>query len=747
VIERSIPRQARALILAVTAAGIACLAIRARNVAAWNAEQLWAFLGLAVAIAVVEFFPLSVRHRTEILLLTLSDALWMAGLLLLIPGPSPQPGVLTLAVALGAVAGQAVRRRSFVKIAFNVGQFVVAVTVAEEVFRLLQPGPVDDPVTWTKAALAMAACFFTNAGLTALVISLVERKPWLRTVAPSLVVNLLHWTGNMALGITGAVVWQEARAGIPLLIVPLLLSYSAYRAWLQGVGERDRMRSLYEAGRALAGPLDTTSFRPFLELVEEMLDAPAAELVVVEDDAVTIYDRDGAHSLRASDKGGGQHQPQAYVPVRDGISPHVVVIGGPGEVRAVLAVYRPGELASSERSLLDALGSQVSARLMNQRLFAETEEQRTQLSDIVTHSSDGIFVLSPESVIRSWNPAMEHITGSTAAQAIGRKWAEVFGDDAPQGGRADRDATGETLGDILLVRPDGTERWIRYSRSPIRDQDGGLKAEVVVARDITAELEADRLKADFVATVSHELRTPLTPLKGFLATLLAGTGDDDPVARREYYRIMQHQSDRLERLITDLLEVSRVEAGQVPVDSRSLELTAVVREQIADFGRHEPDRSIQLRSPAGPVFVEADPFRVGQVMSNLLSNALKYSDAHSPVEVTVAAVGGEQAIVSVRDEGDGIPLSEQDRVFERFYRVEAHMTRRTGGTGLGLYIAKRLVEAMNGRLWLVSSPGSGSTFSFSLPAAPTPAWWDGDPGKRGTRLNDSPVPVERVASR
>jgi PAS domain S-box-containing protein len=738
------------LVAFVVVAGVACLAVRVPEVAGWGPRQALQCLGLAMAIAVAEFFPVSIPHRTEILLLTLSDTMWMAGLLLFVSGPNPHPGVLTFAVAAGAVAGQAIGRRSKVKIAFNVGQFVVSVTVAEVLFRAMAgSAPAIDPVTWADALVAMGACFLVNVVLTALAISMVERKSLVRTVRPSLGPNVLHWAGNMALGILGAVVWIEAPAALPLLVVPLLLSYSAYRAWLQGMDERDRMRTLYEAGRSLAGPLDRTSFRPFLDLVEQLLDARSAELVVVDDEAVTIHDHLGVHSLTAGQLPGTGHEPRAYVPVRDGIPPQIAVVGGPGEVRAVLAVYRPLVLSASERSLLDALGSQVRVRLINQGLFGEVEEQRAQVSDIIAHSSDGIFVVSPTGVIESWNPAMQHITGWTSGLAVGRTWSDVFGDGAARTppGREEpaRPAGGpEPGGDILLVRPDGAERWIRYSRSPIRDHDGSLRAEVVVARDITAELESERLKADFVATVSHELRTPLTPLKGFLATLIAGTGEDDPESRQEYYRIMRNQTDRLERLITDLLEVSRIEGGQVRVDTRSLDLTEVVRSQITDFTRHQPDRPINLRAPGTPVVVSADPFRVGQVVSNLVSNALKYSGPDSPVEVTVARAGGEEAIVSVRDEGEGIPLSEQERVFERFHRVEGHLTRRTGGTGLGLYIAKRLMEAMRGRLWVVSSPGNGSTFSFSLPAATVPeapaeVAPDGHPmGRNGT------VGVDRV---
>src|SRR4051812_18923953 len=515
-IERTLPRSARILVALVVAGGVVCLAAGVPEARGWGPEQVVQCVTLAALLAVVESFPLSMRHGTEVLFMTPSDALWMAGLLLFVAGPSPHPGVLTFAVAAGALAGQVVGRRPLVKGAFNVGQYVIAVTLAEVVFRRLAgPAAPTLPSTWIPAVAAMAACFCVNTGLTALVIALVERKSWLRTVRPSLGVSVVHWAGNMALGIVGAVVWTQVPAALPLLVVPLLLSHSAYRARLQGMLERDRMRTLYEAGRSLAGPLDRASFGPFLDLVEQLLEARSAELVVMDGDAVTIHDREGARSLTAGPSPGAQRQPQAYVPVRDGITPQVAVLGVPGEVSAVLAVYRPEELTAPERSLLDALGSQVRSRLVNERLFGEVEEQRQQVTDIIANSSDGIFVVSPDGVIESWNPAMEVMTGS---RAVGRTWADVFGDDEGLGPPGpDETPRGESgrdrAGDILLVRPDGGERWIGYSRSPIRDHDGSLRGEVVVARDITAELESERLKADFVATVSHELRTPLTPLK------------------------------------------------------------------------------------------------------------------------------------------------------------------------------------------------------------------------------------------
>jgi PAS domain S-box-containing protein len=483
------------------------------------------------------------------------------------------------------------------------------------------------------------------------------------------------------------------------------------------------MRSLYDAGHALYAPLTEEEYRPFISLVERMLDAQAVELVVVTDEQVTVYDAEGTFALTASPgEDGRRRPPEAYVRVRPGLASHLAVIGRGGEVRGVLVAYREQAFSQSERSLLDALASQVFVRLENLRLFSEIVEQRTQLADIIGHTSDGIFVVSPEREVLSWNPAMEKITAVAAGEAIGRTVDEVLGFSESEvaslmgGGAGGRG--GASVRDILLVRADGTQRWVRYARNPIQDRDGALKGYVLVARDVTADVEAEQLKADFVATVSHELRTPLTPLKGFLSSLLQGTVDDSPSAREEYYRIMLNQANRLERLITDLLEVSRIESGKQVVDMAPVELTPLVAESARDLSTEEA--RIVLRTPKDPVFVRADPFRVGQVLTNLLSNALKYSPPDAPVEVTVSREA-EQAIVSVQDHGEGIPESEQDRVFERFHRVDSGSTRRTGGTGLGLYIAKRLVEAMAGRLWLTSRPGEGSTFSFSLPLAETGA--------------------------
>jgi signal transduction histidine kinase len=251
------------------------------------------------------------------------------------------------------------------------------------------------------------------------------------------------------------------------------------------------------------------------------------------------------------------------------------------------------------------------------------------------------------------------------------------------------------------------------------ERQGSGTSLVVTARDVTAELEAEQMKRDFVATVSHELRTPLTPLKGLLQSLNNGLVEDSPQARREYDAIMLRQAERLERLISDLLDVSRIEAGHLSMDAAPVELGALLEREIADASHLTAVREVRFERPDRPVWVVADQFRLGQIVTNLLSNAFKYSPEGAPVIVRLTKLE-DFAQVSVQDWGEGIAIDDQDRVFERFYRADKGLTQTAGGFGLGLFIARRLAEAMGGGLVLSSRSGEGSTFSVSLPLPMAP---------------------------
>ena len=252
-----------------------------------------------------------------------------------------------------------------------------------------------------------------------------------------------------------------------------------------------------------------------------MLEANRVELVVAEDDRLTVHASDGGVSKANLPLAGGVSESiQTYL--ASSVAPsQVKVIGTGGDARGFLVVYRTEPLSDGEQALVDALGGQIAVMLQNHQLFFETLEH-AQLLDIIADSSDGIFVLSPEHRVLSWNPAMENMSGLAAGDVVGRGIDELLDVHAfNDGTQAEGGMLGET-GDAVIAGRAADRTWIRYTRNPIRDRDGALKAYVVVARDVTAEMQAEQMKRDFVATVSHELRTPLTPLKGFLTTLMRG---------------------------------------------------------------------------------------------------------------------------------------------------------------------------------------------------------------------------------
>ena len=715
---RQLPLSARLVVLGYVALGAFGVYVRVPEMRTWSWEDVAATVGLALAAALSEQFTVAMRHRTEVENFSVTDAVWVPALILV------SPSVLTLSVLLGSLAGHAYRRWDWYKVAFNAGQFVVAITVAEFVYQRFDLPSSFSFMTCVACAVAMSCYFVINEISVALIISRVEQIPLREVVVLPGGLNLLHAGGNLTIGLLAALVWHAGPMGLPLLIAPVVLSFFAYRGWLQNKREEeqrregDRMRTLYEAGRALDGPLDANfDFQPFLGFVQQLVDAAGIELAVRDEAGLRIYNSESGLD-QAVQTEMGPADPMAYVSTRPGLATYVAAVRDEANEVGVLAVHRATELTPSECALVDSLASQVSARQRNQQLFDETVKQRGHLADVVGSSSDGIFVVSGAGTVLSWNPAMERITGYLSDEVVGRRCGDVL--RIPCGPKAEASPPTELeLGvvepqDALILRRDGSDRWIRYSSSTMPERQGSGTSQVVTARDVTAELEAEQMKRDFIATVSHELRTPLTPLKGLLQSLNNGLVEDSPQARREYNAIMLRQAERLERLISDLLDVSRFEAGHLPMDVDPVELGALLEREIADARQLTAVREVGFERPDRPVWVIADQFRLGQIVTNLLSNAFKYSPEGAPVVVRLTKLE-EFALISVRDWGEGIAIDDQDRVFERFYRADKGLTQTTGGFGLGLFIARRLAEAMGGGLVLSSRPGEGSTFSVTLP--------------------------------
>ena len=233
---------------------------------------------------------------------------------------------------------------------------------------------------------------------------------------------------------------------------------------------------------------------------------------------------------------------------------------------------------------------------------------------------------------------------------------------------------------------------------------------------VEAERELDRMKAEFIATISHELRTPLGFIKGYATTLLREDITVDADARREFLLVIDEESDKLRRMIEELLDASRLQAGRLQMNRSAIGLRELLNAALhkAAPGLHQARHILEIHLPPSDAEVLADASRIEQVLHNLLDNAARYSDQGSAIQVE-AAVQDQYALVSVKDYGDGIAAHELERVFEPFYRGENSRRRRAGGTGLGFAICKGIIESPGGKLWVETSAGKGSTFFFTLP--------------------------------
>lgn len=383
------------------------------------------------------------------------------------------------------------------------------------------------------------------------------------------------------------------------------------------------------------------------------------------------------------------------------------------------------------------------------RLEAEIRRQRDRLEAILESTNDAILMLDTGGHCVVANRRVTDFFGLPRDQTYGtdsstlvRQLSRSATDRAAfeqvanrlLGGTSDEAA----VHDFDVQHPQ--ERTLTWYSAPVKNHHGATIGRISIFRDVTAEREADKLKSEFVSMVSHELRTPLTSIKGFTDLMLAGEAGPLSADQDEFLKIIKSNADRLVALIEDLLDVSRIEAGEIALQPRAVRVDQVI-DEVANsiqpqLNRKNQSLKVELPGVLPPAWADAD--RVTQILVNLVANAHKYSPLGSTITITAHA--DAELRISVTDTGPGIPPEEQAHLFDRFYRAGRSTGYRSGGTGLGLSIARSLVEAQGGRIWVDSAVGKGSTFSFTLPVAaetavhPVPITPPTRPGSTGQNI-------------
>jgi PAS domain S-box-containing protein len=522
----------------------------------------------------------------------------------------------------------------------------------------------------------------------------------------------------------------------------------------RGALERSELFEAERAARALAqqltrtGRLLTTELDPAAVLDEvvqqapDLVNADGCAIRVLEDDELVVHaavgdGADEALGTRTPSSGwlsGDVVQSRAPVALENAAQDTRLVAADPmlaggnaaylgvplagpeGTPLGVLSVYcvEPRPWRDEEVEAMQALAASTSAAMSNAELYQRVALERERSFAILANIADGIVAVDREGKVVLWNHAAEQITGVQGEDALGRTPTEVLqrtlesGSDTPVGDRL-----------VSIVR--GREEvWLSVTEAVMRDPAGAVAGRIFAFRDISSDRLVEQMKSDFVSTVSHELRTPLTSIYGFAETLLRQDVMFGEEERRTFLGYIASESQRLTGIVDALLNVARLDTGDLQVNLAPTDVRDVVGELVESArgaGTNVNGHTFVVDIPDEPLAASADRDKLRQVFQILLDNAIRYSPEGGTVTVGVERKEGAVE-VSVADQGIGIPQADQEQIFRKFYRGAGAETRvGQGGTGLGLFIARGLVTAMGGRIWVESREGEGSTFAFRLPVA------------------------------
>ena len=402
-----------------------------------------------------------------------------------------------------------------------------------------------------------------------------------------------------------------------------------------------------------------------------------------------------------------------------------------GQVIGVIFIFRnyPDLFSPNDRVLLQSFADQAAIAVFNARLYGQITYEKQRLDALLDSAADGILILKADLTIERANDAFKRMYGPTHEELVGRPHEEIIRwEGEPQGATLSESIAGgwpltpnATLyveGDLKREFPSPLPVGVTYA--PLLSSEGKLHNVIVSVRDITHFRTAEQIKSTFISIVSHELRTPVALIKGYASTLRRDDAKWDKRTISDSLAVIEEEADRLSKMIDDLLDASRLQAGGMSLNRADVALGALAARVAERFGPQSSKHKIVTDFPEKFPVILADEPRIEQVLANLVSNAIKYAPKG---EIRISgSVRPEQVIVCVSDEGQGIDARDLPHIFDRFYRSTTAV-KHTKGAGLGLYLARAIVEAHGGRIWADAAtnssqrpkPDSGARICFSLP--------------------------------
>jgi PAS domain S-box-containing protein len=392
-------------------------------------------------------------------------------------------------------------------------------------------------------------------------------------------------------------------------------------------------------------------------------------------------------------------------------------------VIGVIFIFRNylGVFSANDRALLESFADQAAIAVQNAQLYTQVSREKQRMDALLDSAADGILILGADHTIERCNPALARMLGRPLDDIRGRTHEEIIHwirkdglalEQAEAGGwPLTPNATLYVEGD--LERGDEMPLPVGITYAPLVKPEGNLVNIIATVRDITRFREAEELKSTFISVISHELKTPVALIKGYVSTLRREDATWDRKVVKDSLEVIEEEADRLTQLIENLLDASRLQAGGLAINMTDVSLKTIAEHIVERFRNQSSQHSLLVGFPADFPVVLADEERISQVISNLVSNAIKYSPEGGEIRIS-GQVRPDQVIVCVSDQGPGIAPDDIPHVFDRFYRSSA-ATRTTKGAGLGLYLARAVIEAHSGRIWVDPRPGYGARVCFSLP--------------------------------